>query len=104
MGASTLLAAADRLPPRALNSGLTLTFAAGTAALALPGLPVWASFAILAVLGLGASLAGAVRYGLLNDVVAADGYLLGRSVLNMAVGAMQIGGVAGRGVLAVAAV
>ena len=30
IGASTLLAAADRLPPRALNSGLTLTFAAVT--------------------------------------------------------------------------
>jgi predicted MFS family arabinose efflux permease len=101
IGASTLLAAADRLPPRALNSGLTLTFAAGTAALALPGLPVWASFAILAVLGLGASLAGAVRYGLLNDVVAADGYLLGRSVLNMSVGAMQIGGFAIGGLLVI---
>ena len=101
IGASTLLAAADRLPPRALNSGLTLMFAAGTAALAAPGLPVWAAFAILAGLGLGASLAGAVRYGLLNDVVAADGYLLGRSVLNMSVGAMQIGGFAIGGLLVI---
>jgi predicted MFS family arabinose efflux permease len=102
LGASTLLAAADRLPPRALTSGLALFFAAGTAALALPGLPVWVAFAILAVLGLGASLAGAVRYGLLNDVVTADGYLLGRSVLNMSVGAMQIGGFAAGGILVVA--
>ena len=99
IGASTLLAAADRLPPRALTSGLSLAFAAGTAALAVPGLPIWAAFAIVAVLGLGGSLAGAVRYGLLTDVLAADGYLLGRSVLNMAVGAMQIGGFAAGGIL-----
>jgi predicted MFS family arabinose efflux permease len=99
IGASTLLAAADRLPPRALTGSLSLAFAAGTAALALPGLPVWAAFVIVFALGLGGSLAGAVRYGLLNDVVAADGYLLGRSVLNMAVGAMQIGGFAAGGIL-----
>jgi predicted MFS family arabinose efflux permease len=101
IGASTLLAAADRLPPRALTSGISLFFAAGTAALALPGLPVWAAFAIVAVLGLGGSLAGAVRYGLLTEVLTADGYLLGRSVLNMAVGAMQIGGFAAGGILVV---
>ena len=46
------------------------------------------------VAGLGEALTGAVGYGLLNDVVAADGYLIGRSVLNMSVGAMQIGGFA----------
>jgi MFS family permease len=101
IGASTLLAAADRLPPRALTSGLALAFAAGTAALAVPGLPVGAAFAILAVLGLGESLTGAVRYGLLNEVVAREGYLLGRSVLNMSVGAMQIGGFAAGGILVV---
>jgi predicted MFS family arabinose efflux permease len=99
IGASTLLAAADRLPPRALTGGLSLAFAAGTAALAVPSLPVWAAFVIVFALGLGGSLAGAARYGLLNDVVAADGYLLGRSVLNMAVGAMQIGGFAAGGIL-----
>jgi MFS family permease len=101
IGASTLLAAADRRPARALTTGLSLAFAAGTAALATPGLPVGAAFAILAVLGLGESLAGAARYGLLNDVVTADGYLLGRSVLNMSVGAMQIGGFAAGGILVV---
>jgi predicted MFS family arabinose efflux permease len=102
IGASTLLALADRLPARALTSGLSLAFAAGTAALAVPGLPIWAAFAILAVQGLGGSLTGAVRYGLLTDVLTADGYLLGRSVLNMAVGAMQIGGFAAGGILVLA--
>ncbi len=102
IGASTLLALADRLPARALISGLALAFGVSTAALAVPGLPVWAAFAILAVQGLGGSLTGAVRYGLLTDVLTADGYLLGRSVLNMAVGAMQIGGFAAGGILVLA--
>ncbi|MBV9382212.1 MAG: MFS transporter [Streptosporangiaceae bacterium] len=99
IGASTLLSASDRLPPRAVMSGLSLVFAAGTAALAVPGVPVWAVFAIVSCRGLGASLAGAVRYGLLNEVVAGEGYLLGRSVLNMSVGTMQICGFAAGGVL-----
>jgi predicted MFS family arabinose efflux permease len=99
IGASTLLSAADRLPPRAVMSGLSLVFAAGTAALAVPGAPVWAAFVIVACLGVGASLAAAVRYGLLNEVAAEAGYVLGRSVLNMSVGAMQICGFAAGGVL-----
>lgn len=98
IGASTLLSASDRLPPRAVMSGLSLAFAAGTAALAIPGMPVWAAFVIVSCIGLGASLAGAVRYGLLNEVVAKEGYLLGRSVLNMSVGAMQICGFAAGGI------
>jgi hypothetical protein len=99
IGAGTLLSAADRLPPRAVMSGLSLAFAAGTAALAVPGMPVWADFAVVFCLGLGSSLAGAVRYGLLSDIVAEAGYLLGRSVLNMSAGAMQICGFAAGGIL-----
>jgi predicted MFS family arabinose efflux permease len=99
IGATTVLSAADRLPPRAALCALSLVFAAGTAVLAIPGVPVWASFAIVACLGLVASLAGAVRYGLLNEVVAPADYLLGRSVLNMSVGTMQICGFAAGGVL-----
>ncbi|HET9967869.1 MAG TPA: MFS transporter [Streptosporangiaceae bacterium] len=99
IGAATLLSASDRLPPRALMSGLSAAFAAGTAVLAVPGLPVWAAFMIVSGLGVGASLGGAARNGLLTDIVTADGYLLGRSVLNMSVGAMQIGGFAVGGVL-----
>ncbi|MFD7652634.1 hypothetical protein ACFV4N_01475 [Actinosynnema sp. NPDC059797] len=40
LGGAFLLSAADRLPPRAILSGLALAFALGTAVLALPGLPV----------------------------------------------------------------
>ncbi|MFI6703064.1 MFS transporter [Streptomyces sp. NPDC050509] len=99
LGATTLLSAADRLPPRATLAGTSLLFGLGTAVLAVPGLPVWASFAVLFLLGTVASPVGGVRYGLLNEILERDGYLLGRSVLNMCAGAAQIGGYAVGGVL-----
>jgi MFS family permease len=99
IGATVLLSAADRLPPRATLTGLELIFAAATAAQAVPGLPVWTTFVILACVGPLAALGGGVRYGLLNEILPADGYVLGRSVLNMSVGTMQICGFALGGVL-----
>jgi len=98
-GAAALLSAADRLPPRAAMTSLALIFGLGTAAQAIPGLPVWAIFAIIASLGTIASLGGGVRYGLLNEILPGEGYLLGRSVFNMSVGIMQICGFAVGGVL-----
>ncbi|AXI76628.1 MFS transporter [Peterkaempfera bronchialis] len=102
VGATTLLSAADRLPPRAAMTGLALLFGLGTAVQAVPGLPVWAAFAVLLGLGMVASLGGGVRWGLLNEILARDGYLLGRSVLNMSTGTMQICGFAVGGVLVTA--
>ncbi|MDT0550158.1 MULTISPECIES: MFS transporter [Streptomyces] len=102
IGATVLLSAADRLPPRAALCGLGLLFALGTAAQAVPGLPVPAVFAILLLLGTTASLGGGVSYGLLNEILVRDGYLLGRSVLNMSTGTMQICGYAAGGVLVTA--
>jgi predicted MFS family arabinose efflux permease len=102
VGATVLLSAADRLPPRATLTGLELVFAAATAAQAVPGLPVWAAFVILTCVGPLAALGGGVRYGLLNEILPADGYVLGRSVLNMSVGTMQICGFALGGVLVTA--
>ncbi|MGW0777397.1 MFS transporter [Streptomyces sp. NPDC002835] len=98
-GASLLLSAADRLPPRTATVGLALCFAVGTATLALPGLPIAAVFLILAVQGMLGSIGGGVRYGLLTEILPADGYLLGRSVLNMCAGTLQICGYALGGVL-----
>jgi MFS family permease len=99
IGAAALLSAADRLPPRAAMTGLALLFGLGTAAMAVPGLPVWALFAVILGLGLAASVGGGVRYGLLNEILPREGYLLGRSVLNMSVGIMQICGFGVGGVL-----
>ena len=99
IGATALLSAADRLPPRAALTGMALVFGLGTSVQAIPGVPVWAIFAIVAGLGTVASLGGGVRYGLLNEILPREGYLLGRSVLNMSVGIMQICGFAVGGLL-----
>lgn len=94
IGATTLLSAADRLPPRAALTVLPAVTALGTAVMAVPGLPVWAVLAVLFGLGPLAALGGGVRGGLLHETLTADGYLLGRSVLNTCVGMMQICGFA----------
>ncbi|MGC9494909.1 MFS transporter [Streptomyces sp. WG7] len=102
LGATFFLSGADRLAPRATLAGLSLAFAAATAALALPGLPVWAMFAIVLAEGLIASLGGGVRWGLLNEILSKggeNGYLTGRSLFNMMSGVMQIAGYAAGGVL-----
>jgi MFS family permease len=98
-GASLLLSAADRIPPRAALTCLSLVFALGSFAQALPGIGVGAIFAVDLALGVLSSLGGGVQYGLLNEILPADGYLLGRSVVNMSVGFMQIIGYAAGGLL-----
>ena len=99
LGATVLLSAADRLRPRATLTALELAFAVATAAQSIPGLPVGAAFLILICVGPLGALGGGVRYGLLNEILPADGYVLGRSVLNMSVGTTQICGFALGGVL-----
>ncbi|GHA05633.1 MFS transporter [Streptomyces echinoruber] len=93
-GAATLLSAADRLPPRAALTGVALAFAAGTAVLALPALPVGGVFAVVLLLGLAASLGGGVRWGLLTEILPRDGHLLGRSLFNIVNGLTQVAGYA----------
>src|SRR5690242_2482116 len=51
IGATALLSAADRLPPRGAIAGVALVFALGTAGQAIPGLSVQAIFAVAAGLG-----------------------------------------------------
>ncbi|MET7426204.1 MFS transporter [Dactylosporangium sp. NPDC005555] len=102
IGAATLLSWADRVPPRAALTGLAVFAAVTTAVLAVPGLPIAALFAVVFAQGLAASVGGGVRYGLLAEILPADGYILGRSLLNMSVGAMQILGFAAGGALVAA--
>ena len=99
LGATVFLSGSDRLPPRATLTGLSLAFAAATAVLALPGLPVAAVFAVVLLQGLIASLGGGVRWGLLNEILPKDGYLTGRSVFNIMSGLTQITGYAAGGAL-----
>ncbi|GAA3041146.1 MFS transporter [Streptosporangium longisporum] len=102
LGAMVLLSAADRLRPRAALTGLALVFCATTVVLAVPGLPLWALFVLVIGQGMAASLGGGVRIGLLNEILPREGYLLGRSVINMSVGVQQICGFAVGGVLVAA--
>ncbi|MFK3979061.1 MFS transporter [Micromonospora sp. NPDC050397] len=99
IGAMTLLSLADRVPPRAGMVALTTVHGLGTLALALPGMPIWGMFAVIGVLGLLGSVGNGVRWGLLGEILPGGDYLLGRSVFNMSVGVMQIGGFAIGGVL-----
>ncbi|MFE0700353.1 MFS transporter [Streptomyces sp. NPDC058872] len=99
LGATTLLSAADRLPPRAALFGIALCHALFAAVLAVPALPTWTVFVVLSAQGLVASPGGGVGYGLLREVLPHGEYLLGRSVLNAATGVCQIGGFAVGGVL-----
>lgn len=99
LGATLFLSGADRLAPRTTLAALSLAFAVATAALALPGLPIWAMFAVVLVEGLIASLGGGVRWGLLTEILSKSGYLTGRSVFNMMTGLMQITGYAAGGLL-----
>ncbi|MEU5536449.1 MFS transporter [Streptomyces sp. NPDC020362] len=99
LGATLLLSGADRLPPRTALVAVSLAFAAGTALQALPGLPAGALFAVVLLLGPVESLGGGIRWGLLNEILAKDGYLPGRSLFNMMSGLMQITGYATGGAL-----
>lgn len=104
VGAMTLLSAADRVPPRAAMTTIALIGAAGYLVMAVPGLPVAGILAVLLLLGLVSSLGGGIRWGLLAQILPEGGYLLGRSVTNMSVGAMQIAGFGLGGVLVAAGV
>jgi hypothetical protein len=99
VGAMTLLSFADRLSPRAALSGWTALHAGVAAVLAMGLLPVWAILVVLMTLGLGDSVVSAINNSLVVDVVPEGGYVLGRSVLNIAVGAMQIIGYSAGGLL-----
>ncbi|WP_037577506.1 MFS transporter [Phaeacidiphilus oryzae] len=99
IGATLLMSAADRLPPRALLTALPAFFALTTALLALPGLPALAIAGIVLAEGLAGAVGGGARVGLLSEVLPEDGYVLGRSVLNISVGLCQILGYALGGTL-----
>lgn len=89
-GATLLLSAADGIPPRLALSALPALFGVGALVVAVPGLPIWSVLAVVLGVGVLGSLGAGIRWGLLTEVLTADGYLLGRSVMQMTVGAMQI--------------
>ncbi|MER7890671.1 MFS transporter [Micromonospora sp. NPDC094482] len=92
LGSLTLLSAADSLPPRRALTLTALLVAAGAAVQAIPGLPLWARFAIIFVSAYVGSITGGARWALLTDIVPANAYVLARATMNTSVGVMQIAG------------
>ncbi|MFI6264715.1 MFS transporter [Micromonospora sp. NPDC051006] len=92
LGSLTLLSAADSLPPRRALTLTALLVAAGAAVQAIPGLPLWARFAIIFVSAYLGSITGGARWALLTDIVPANAYVLARATMNTSVGVMQIAG------------
>jgi MFS family permease len=101
VGALTLMSLADRLPPRAAMVTWRVVHAGVAAVLALGILPVWGMLALLMTVGLGDAVIGGIGSAIVVDVVPEGSFVLGRSVLNVSVGAMQIVGFAVGGTLLV---
>jgi MFS family permease len=99
LGALVLGGLADRLPPRPLLAGWEVVHACLLVVLALGVLPVWGMLALLMTAGLADSVAAASRNALIADLLPGNGYVLGRSVLNIAAGATQIAGFGGGALL-----
>ncbi|WP_433158862.1 hypothetical protein [Kribbella sp. CA-247076] len=99
LGASTLMSAADTAPPRRI---LTLLACLSTVAVGVQAaLDLNAATRLLLALlvAYGLSIGSGVRWGLLSEVVAEDQFVLGRSAMNLSVGAMQIAGFGTAGLL-----
>lgn len=98
VGALTLLSYADRVRPRGFLAGWYAAKAVAALVLAAGVLPIWGALLLIMAFGVVDSLTAAVSGGLLAEVLP-GGYVLGRSVLNISVGAMQIVGFAAGGAL-----
>lgn len=99
LGSLVLGSLADRLPPRALLAGWCLVRAGGLALIASGALPVWGMLAVVMTVGFFDAVSRAAGLGLTADLLPGNAYVLGRSVLNLAVGGMQIAGFGGAGLL-----
>lgn len=99
VGSATVLGASDSLRPR---TAFLLVAGGGLAAhslQAVPGLSWQARFVILAIPYVVGSATGGTAQRLLAQIVGEEGFLLGRSTLNAAVGIFQIVGYGAGGLL-----
>ncbi|MCZ7477268.1 MULTISPECIES: MFS transporter [unclassified Micromonospora] len=101
LGSLTLLSAADSVPPRRAMAFAALLATAGAALQAVPGLPLWARFAIIFANAYVGSVAAGAKWALLTDIVPVNAYVLARATMNTSVGVMQIAGFGLAGVLLV---
>jgi MFS family permease len=99
VGATTLMSLADVSRPRVVLTVLAAGVAVAHLAQGLLDLPVLTRVLVVIVVAYVASIGAGVRWGLLNDVLPAGSFALGRSAMNLAVGSMQVLGFAVGGVL-----
>jgi hypothetical protein len=84
LGGALLTSLADRLPPRTvITAGLLLRAVPGLLIGSLPGMPVAAMLVLVAAAASITPVYTSATSGLLNEVLAADQYVLGRSALSM---------------------
>ena len=69
LGSLTLLSAADSVPPRRALTLAAVLVAAGAALQAVPGLPLWARFAVLFTGAYVGSITAGARWALLTDIL-----------------------------------
>lgn len=93
LSGALVAAVIDRLPARATLVACHLASAVLVAAMALPGLPLPALFALLLGLGLLAPIFSGIRAALLPDLLPDRAqYVLGRSLLRLVAQGSQVGG------------
>jgi predicted MFS family arabinose efflux permease len=98
-GGTLLSSVADRFPVRRTLICCDLTSAGLAALMALPGLPIPLLLGLLVPLGAIAPVFGGARAASLPEVLAGEGFALGRSLLRMVAQASQVGGFALGGLL-----
>jgi hypothetical protein len=99
LGATVFMSAADRLPPRPALTGMSVVWCLTALLVAVPGIPVPVILAIVVASGVLGSIGGAISWGLLSEILPPGGYVLGRSVMQMTTGGMQIAGNAATAIL-----
>src|SRR3954465_14796210 len=99
LGGGLLSGIVDRVRPRRLVVRFDLAAAVLAAAMALPGLPIAALFALLLAIGTLSSVEGGARASLVRASVAADAYVPARSLQRVSAQLAQIAGNAAGGLL-----
>lgn len=99
IGGPFLATLADRLPWRCILVSSDLIRASLVAALALPGIPLWAMLIVLFTVALASAPFDAARVAMMPNVLKGDVYFLGVSALNVSYQASQIAGFAAGGMI-----
>lgn len=97
--ATLLSALTDRFSARSVMASSHLLSALVIAAMAIPGLPVWAVLVLLVLLGIATPVFQGARAANLPDVLGESGYTLGRSLLRLVSQSTQVIGFAAGGLL-----